>query len=133
MKNPLLFVALNYYIRKVVASTSIKNIIVKSEGLDTGFMYYDVGSKTNKIPPIDDPHEVVRNTAAGLLIMEGYVVTSALEDTYIVSNNRGDTYFIQGNSCTCADRFSPCKHVLFADWYKYYRKSQVKLLHETRD
>ena len=133
MKNPLLFVALNHYIRKVVASTSIKNIVVKTEEPNIGFMYYDVGPNTNNIPPISDPYEVVRNTAAGLLIMEGYVVTSALEDTYIVSNNRGDTYFIQGSSCTCADRFSPCKHVLFSDWYKHYRKSQVKLLHETKD
>lgn len=133
MKNPLLFVALNHYIRKVVASTSIKNIVVKNEEPDLGFIYYDVGAKTNKISPIDDPHEVVINTAAGLLIMEGYVVTSSLEDTYIVSNNRGDTYFINGSSCTCADRFHPCKHILFTDWYKNFRKSQVKLLHETRD
>lgn len=132
MKNPLLFVALNNYISKIVASTSVRNIVVKSEGPDTGFIYYDVGNKTNKIPPIDNPHQVVTNTAAGFLIMEGYTITSS-EDTYIVSNGRGDTYFINGASCTCADRFYPCKHILFVDWYIQFRKSQVKLLHEAKD
>jgi hypothetical protein len=133
MKNPFLFIALNNYITKLVGNASIKNIQVISEGVDKGAIYYDLDGKTNKISPVEKPHQVVKNTAAGMLIMEGYVVVNLIDGTYIVSNNKGDTYFISGNSCSCADRFNPCKHMLFVDWFISFRKDQVNLLHNTRN
>jgi hypothetical protein len=123
---------------KLIIGGAFKNVnVLKDGGPNDGYIYYDVAlgssSSTNKIAPIDDPHSVVNNTIAGMLIMEGYCVINSLEDTFVVSNDKGDTYFIQGNSCDCADRFSPCKHVLFTQWYMNFRKNQVKLLHKAKN
>jgi hypothetical protein len=123
---------------KLIIGGAFKNVnVLKDGGPNDGYIYYDVAlgssSSTNKIAPIDDPHTVVNNTIAGMLIMEGYCVINSLEDTFVVSNDKGDTYFIQGNSCDCADRFSPCKHVLFTQWYMNFRKNQVKLLHKAKN
>lgn len=138
MKNPLLYLAINNYMSKLIIGGAFKNVnVLKDGGPNDGYIYYDVAlgssSSTNKIAPIDDPHSVVNNTIAGMLIMEGYCVINSLEDTFVVSNDKGDTYFIQGNSCDCADRFSPCKHVLFTQWYMNFRKNQVKLLHKAKN
>lgn len=138
MKNPLLYLAINNYMSKLIIGGAFKNVnVLKDGGPNDGYIYYDVtlgsSSSTNKIAPIDDPHTVVNNTIAGMLIMEGYCVINSLEDTFVVSNDKGDTYFIQGNSCDCADRFSPCKHVLFTQWYMNFRKNQVKLLHKAKN
>lgn len=138
MKNPLLYLAINNYMSKLIIGGAFKNVnVLKDGGPNDGYIYYDVAlgssSSTNKIAPIDDPHTVVNNTIAGMLIMEGYCVINSLEDTFVVSNDKGDTYFIQGNSCDCADRFSPCKHVLFSQWYMNFRKNQVKLLHKAKN
>ena len=138
MKNPLLYLAINNYMSKLIIGGAFKNVnVLKDGGPNDGYIYYDVAlgssSSTNKISPIDDPHSVVNNTIAGMLIMEGYCVINSLEDTFVVSNDKGDTYFIQGNSCDCADRFSPCKHVLFTQWYMNFRKNQVKLLHKAKN
>ena len=138
MKNPFLYLAINNYISKLIIGGAFKNIeVVNDGGPQDGYIFYDVAlgknSSTNKIPPIEDPHTMVNNTIAGMLIMEGYCVINSLEDTFVVSNDKGDTYFVQGNSCDCADRFSPCKHVLFAQWYMNFRKNQVKLLHKTKN
>ncbi len=133
MKNPLLFLAINDYISRFISNSFIKNIQIKVEGPNKGFLYYDVGSSTYKVPPIDKPQDVINDTVAGLLISEGYVVVNALDDTFVVTNNSGDKYFINGNQCSCADRYSPCKHILFTRWYMNFRKKQVMLLHSTRD
>lgn len=133
MKNPLLFLAINDYISKVITNSFIKKVQVKTEDPDKGFIYYDVANSTYKIPPIDNAQEVIDNTVAGLLISEGYVIVNALDNTFVVSNKAGDKYFITGNQCSCPDRFSPCKHILFSRWYINFRKNQVKLLHMTRD
>jgi hypothetical protein len=123
---------------KLIIGGAFKNVnVLKDGGPNDGYIYYDVAlgssSSTNKIAPIADPHTIVNNTIAGMLIMEGYCVINSLEDTFVVSNDKGDTYFIQGNSCDCADRFSPCKHVLFTQWYMNFRKNQVKLLHKAKN
>jgi hypothetical protein len=138
MKNPLLYIAINNYMSKLIVGGAFKNVeVINDGGPQEGYIYYKVvtnnGTSTNKIPPIQDPHTVVNNTIAGMLIMEGYCVINSLEDTFVVSNDKGDTYFIQGNSCDCADRFSPCKHVLFTQWYMNFRKNQVKLLHKAKN
>lgn len=138
MKNPFLYLAINNYISKLIIGGAFKNIeVVNDGGLYDGYIFYDVAlgknSSTNKIPPIEDPHTMVNNTIAGMLIMEGYCVINSLEDTFVVSNDKGNTYFVQGNSCDCADRFSPCKHVLFTQWYMNFRKNQVKLLHKAKN
>lgn len=138
MKNPLLYLAINNYMSKLIIGGAFKNVnVLKDGGPNDGYIYYDVAlgssSSTNKIAPIEDPHTVVNNTIAGMLIMEGYCVINSLEDTFVVSNDKGDTYFVQGNSCDCPDRFSPCKHVLFTQWYMNFRKNQVKLLHKAKN
>ena len=138
MKNPLLYLAINNYMSKLIIGGAFKNVnVLKDGGPNDGYIYYDVvtgsSSCTNKIAPIDNPPTVVNNTIAGMLSMEGYCVINSLEDTFVVSNDKGDTYFIQGNSCDCADRFSPCKHVLFTQWYMNFRKNQVKLLHKAKN
>jgi hypothetical protein len=138
MKNPFLYLAINNYISKLIVGGAFKNVEVKNDGGPyDGYIFYDVAlgknSSTNKIPPVEDAYTVVNNTIAGMLIMEGYCVINSLEDTFVVSNDKGDTYFVQGNSCDCADRFSPCKHVLFSQWYMTFRKNQVKLLHKAKN
>lgn len=129
----MLFLAINDYICKVIRDGYIKNVQIKVEGEDKGFLFYEVNNKIHKVPPIDNAQDVIRNTIAGQLISEGYIVVNALDDTFVVSNNKGDTYFVNGNSCSCADRFNPCKHMLFRDWYQGFRRKQVNLLHMTRD
>lgn len=133
MKNPMLFLAINDYMCRVIRDSYVKYKGVQGEGPDAGFIYYEVGNKLYKIPPITNAQEVVMNTIAGQLISEGYTVVNALDDTFVVSNNKGDTYFVNGNSCSCADRFNPCKHMLFRDWYQGFRRKQINLLHMTRD
>lgn len=132
MKNPFLFIALNNYISKLINDRYIKDISVISEGEETGFIVYYINNKRYKIPPIENPEKLIERTIAGLLIMEGYTVVNALENNFVVSNNNGDTYFVTGNSCSCADRFSPCKHVFLSNWFLTFRKEQVSLLHKTK-
>lgn len=133
MKNPVQFIAVNDYIIKLIVNRYIKDINVSPDGEDKGFTYYTVEGKRYKIPPVENPYKVIQNTIAGMLIMEGYVVVNEVDNTSVVSNGSGETYFITGNSCSCADRFSPCKHVFFANWSVEFRKQQVKLLHQTKN
>ena len=131
MKNSLMFVTYHDYIIKLINNRYIKDISVQAEGDEKGFMYYHIEGKRYKIPPIENANKVIENTIAALLIMEGYVVVNNVEGVSIVSNEVGDTYFVNGNQCSCPDRFSPCKHVFFANWLLEFRKEQVRLLHQT--
>ena len=79
MKNPLLYIAINNYMSKLIVGGAFKNVeVINDGGPQEGYIYYKVvtnnGTSTNKIPPIQDPHTVVNNTIAGMLIMEGYCV-----------------------------------------------------------
>ena len=125
-----MFVTYNDFIIRMINNRYIKDISVQTEGPEKGFIYYSMQGKNYKIPPVDNPSKIIEDTIAALLIMEGYVVVNNVDGVSIVSNNQGDTYFVNGNQCSCADRFSPCKHVFFSNWLLNFRKEQVRLLHQ---
>lgn len=129
MRSPLNYIVATDYLRRIVNKKFIKEVKVVDSGPRSGDIHYTVGEDQYKIKAVHNIEEHLQTNVAAHMLIEGYIVINTLDNTYVViSPNNSEPYFVSNNTCTCADRYPPCKHQLFVDWYIRFRKEQVRAL-----
>jgi hypothetical protein len=134
---------MKYTLEKVLAFRALKETIWKSIqnakiNQEDGTLEFEADLKGNK-----GKHKRQLKSLLKQAITEEYITLLATEmmaESYlcipvkggwVVVNPKGETYQLTENDCTCNDKTllsydGPCKHLLFRDFFNFYRSKVNK-------